>query len=98
MLYGVVLALHIFAACTTIAIIGGALYTMVKKFERLYRPIGISLAIVALFQIFTGIAMIILSPELSALKVGLHLLAYLGVCLFVEGLLFAKARSYAWIS
>jgi len=98
MTYAFVLAAHIFAACATVAIIGGALFALVKHKAHLYKRIGVALAAIALIQTISGALLVALAPELSALKVGLHLLAYLGVCLFVEGLLVVGARSKQWTS
>ncbi len=98
MIYGAVLALHIVAACVTFAVIAGVGIALLKQMHRFYKPLGLSLALVALVQIASGVMMIVLNPELSVLKVGLHLLVYLGVCVMVEGALYLKARSVAWTS
>jgi hypothetical protein len=96
MLYGIILALHIAAACITMAIIAGAAYALFTSKHAWYKPVALSLAAIAALQVMSGIVMIGLNPELSALKVGLHLAIYLSVCLLVEGALYLKARTVAW--
>ncbi len=98
MLYSVVLATHIFAACVTVVVVGGSLYSIVRRAADFYKPLGLALAAIAFIETVSGGLLTALNPELSVLKVGLHLLAYLGVCLVVEGLLFVRVRSQAWTS
>ncbi len=98
MFYGVVLFLHIFVACATIAVIARAAHAMVTNNVGVYKRIAAHLAAVATLQVGSGVLLIALSPALSVTKVGMHLAVYLSICLAVEGMLYLKAKRTAWTS
>lgn len=98
MMYVAILVAHIFAACVTIAIIGLALYSVARGKSEWYRRCAFALAYVAGFEIISGTLLAVVSPEVSPLYVGTHLLAYLVICLVVEAMLIVKMQKSASVS
>ena len=92
MVYTGLLVLHIAAAIATIGLIANALYIVLRGREAWYRFSALALAGVAAFEIISGTALTLLSPELTAASLTFHIVAYLGICAGVEALLFIKMK------
>ena len=92
MTYTAVLAVHIISACVTGAVIFYTLYVLALNKDTLYRICALVLGLIAAFQVLTGTILAILSPELSAAALSVHIVAYLGVCLGVEIPLFVRMK------
>ena len=90
MFYPVILALHILAACITIGLAAYAVYTLWQDRNTAYRSLALAIGAVAAFEVFTGTALAVLSPELSAVYLSTHIAAYIGACMFIEALLFVR--------
>jgi len=92
MMYSIVLALHLLTAAVTGLVIVYSLYVLWRRSDTLYRLCALVLGSVAAFEVFTGTALAVLSPTLSASALSVHIFEYLGVCLVAEWLLFARMR------
>lgn len=90
MLHAVILGSHIIAACITGVIIFYALYIAARGTATLYRNAALSLGFVAAFEVLSGTVLALISPELSAASLGLHIALYIGVCIIVESILFMR--------
>ncbi len=90
MAYSGILVLHILAAVATMAVIGYGLVALLYKRDAVYKRTVLGLGFIAAFQVFSGTLLAVLSPELSAAALTLHIVAYLGVCLGTEALLFMR--------
>jgi hypothetical protein len=92
MLYPFVLALHILIACGTIGVAVWALLALWKGREASYRACALALGLVAAAEVFTGTALALLSPELSAAALAAHIAEYLGACLAIEAIIFIRMQ------
>lgn len=96
MLYTATLVLHIIVACVSIAALVYTVYVLVRGNEAWYKRLSLSIAALAGVQTVSGFLLAVLSPTLSALTVGQHLIAYLGICLIAETALVLRMRK-VWI-
>ncbi|MDB5225486.1 MAG: hypothetical protein JWL87_438 [Candidatus Adlerbacteria bacterium] len=92
MLYQAILALHLLATIATLVAIGYALYSVVRKREDSYARAALWLGGIAAFEVLTGTALAVLSPTLLASSLVMHIALYLGVCVGVEALVFARMK------
>ncbi len=92
MLYPTILALHILAACVTIGIGAYAFYALTRSKDATYRTLALALGSVAGFEVISGTTLAVLSLDISAVYLSTHILAYVGVCFFIETLLFVRMR------
>ena len=92
MLYPLILLLHIGAACITIGLAAYAVYTLWQDRNTAYRSLALAIGAVAAFEVFTGTALAVLSPEISALYLSTHIVAYVGACLVIEAFLFVRMQ------
>jgi hypothetical protein len=92
MMYLFVLVLHISIACLTGGIIAYTSFALWKRMDASYRACALVLGYIAALEVLTGTALAFLSPALSAGALSLHIFEYLGACLFVEALIFARMQ------
>lgn len=92
-MYASVLFLHILAACATVAAGVWALYVVAVSQESWYRRTALAIGCIAAFEVFSGTVLAVLSPELSAAALSLHIAVYLGVCAALEALLFVRMKN-----
>ncbi len=92
MFYAILLSAHLVAAAASVGIVGYALYALFKQRTTHYRPVALGLGALAGFEIATGTLLASISTELLAVSLTLHIVAYVGVCLATEGLLFVRMR------
>ncbi len=97
MTYAFMLAFHISNALVTGLVVLYTLYAAVRNRESQYRTLALMLGFVAALQVATGTMLAILSPELSALSLLFHIVAYLGACAAVELFLFAKMQKVSLV-
>mgnify|MGYP000673699769 CR=1 FL=1 len=96
MLYTATLVLHIITACVSIAALVYTVYALVRGSEAWYKRLSLSIAALASMQVVSGFMLAVLSPTLSVMTVGQHLLLYLGICLLAEMGLVLRMRK-VWI-
>ena len=97
MLYTAILFIHISALFVTLAVGAYALYAVAFSKSEHYRTSAVLLGCIAAFEVFTGTTLALLSPTLSASALTLHIALYLGACLAVELLLFARVKKISGI-
>lgn len=97
MWYGLTLAAHILVACLTLGTLVISVYALFFGKTRLFKLLAVAIALFAVLEVVSGFLLAVLSPTLGVMEVGLHLLAYLGVCLAVEAVLVFQMRR-VWIS
>jgi len=90
--YAVILIFHIITACVTAIVITYALWVVVRSEASRYRMSALLLGFIVAIQVLTGTVLAIMSPELSAASLTLHIAVYLGACFSVELLLFKRMR------
>jgi|SRR3989344_5248456 len=95
--YATILLLHILGLFVTVGVGVYALYAVALSKSEQYRQCALLLGFIAAFEVFTGTALALLSAELSAAALGLHVALYLGACLGVELLLFARIKKMSGI-
>ncbi len=96
MTYGIVLALHIIIACTTVLALAYSGYALVRGKNTWYKLLMLSIATLAVLETVRGFLLAVLSPTVTVSYVASHLLWYLGLCLIVEAALALKSRA-VWI-
>ena len=96
MTYGIVLALHIIVACTTVLALAYSAFALVRGKTTWYKSLMISIAALAVLETISGFLLAVLSPTVTVSYVASHLLVYLGVCLVAEAALAFKSRA-VWI-
>ncbi|MES2006496.1 MAG: hypothetical protein V4436_00135 [Patescibacteria group bacterium] len=96
MTYGIVLALHIIIACSTVALLAYSAFALVKGKIAWYKRLMVSIAALAVLETASGFLLAVLSPTVTVSYVASHLLVYLGVCLIAEAALAWKKRA-VWI-
>ncbi len=92
MTYSIVLGFHLAAAAVTGIVILFAMYSLFREMSAYYRAAALALGFIAAFEVLSGTALAILSPQLSAAALSLHIVEYLGVCAIAESLLFARMQ------
>jgi len=90
MTYALVLALHLTAAAVTGVVLLSTLFVLWRHNSTLYRLCALVLGSVAAFEILSGTVLAIVSPQLSAAGLSVHIAEYLGVCAIAEAMLFAR--------
>jgi hypothetical protein len=90
MLYTLVLVSHLLAAVVSIGLGAFALYAVARSQSAWYQPLALSIGFVAGFEVVSGTTLALLSADLAAAALSLHIAIYLGACLMVELLLFYK--------
>ena len=95
MLYTAVLSVHLLTAALTGLIFIYALYVLAFKKINSYYLCTLLVGFIASLEVVTGVGLVEISPTLTAASLSLHMLEYLGVCLFVEILLFTRIKRFA---
>ncbi len=88
--------MHILIACATFAFIGAAAYALFNEKFSWFKNLSTLIGACALLETISGFALAVFSPDLSVLRVGLHLFFYLTLCLIVEAALVFNSRR-VWI-
>ena len=92
MIYQAVLILHILAAVVSGVVALYTLYVLRFSVDQLYKTCALALGFISAFEVFSGTVLAVLSPELSAAALSLHISLYLGACFFLEAFLFIRMQ------
>ena len=92
MLYSLFLTLHLTGAFATFGVVGFAGKTLLQQHENSYRYYAILLGVLGAFEILSGIALAVVSPEVTALSLCKNVALYLAMVFGVEGLLIARMK------
>lgn len=89
--YAVFFTIHLVTALLSAAVAVYALY-LIYRAQGGYVGASVLLALIAAAEMFTGTALILLSPEVSAASLVWHVILYLGAVAVIQSLLFSRIR------
>jgi hypothetical protein len=93
MIYASVLAAHLLTAAVTGVVIFFGLFAAIRSKSGWYKNLALALGFVAALEVMTGTVLAFVSPNISAFSLTLHIGEYLGVCVAVEAILFARMKA-----
>jgi len=96
MIYTAMLVLHIVIACATFGAITLSSFSLIKEKHQWFTKLAVIIAACAGLETVSGFMLAVLSPDITASQVGLHLVSYLSLCLIVEAALLLNTRR-VWI-
>ncbi len=94
MTFAGVLTVHILTAALTGLILLYSLYILSTTRRDKYQLCMLLIGFVASLEVVTGVLLAQLSPTLTATSLSTHMLEYLGVCLFVEAILYFRTKKF----